>query len=77
MRLRTFQRFGVGLGAVIIGTSMAVGVLGVDLAWRKANRGKSFDDLMKNLDKQPKQITCVSRRKRRPSQPKDGDDKNE
>ena len=63
-RLRQTERAGLGFGVLFAGTTLCASMLVMDYAWRVRNRGKSFDDLMKSLDKKPSDAQ-KSRTKRR------------
>lgn len=61
--MRFLQTVGIGFGVILLGTSLIISVTGMDYAWRIKNKGKSFEDMMKNLDEQPRHKSQLERRR--------------
>lgn len=64
-RLRYMESLGLGLGIVLTGCTIAAAAFAGEFMWKRANRGKSFDELMRTLDENPEQKREVMRKRRR------------
>lgn len=58
------ERTGAGLAVFLVGATVTFAALGSEVLWRANNKGKSFDDLMRNLDKKNMQSERRSGRRR-------------
>lgn len=64
-RLRMFESLGMGLGLFAAAVAVSVGYVGTEVVWRSVNRGKSFEELVEEMQGKAGQKTRVGRRMRR------------
>ena len=64
-RLRYMESLSLGLGIFLTGCTIAAAAVTGEFMWNRANRGKSFDALMRSVDENPEQRRKATRKRRR------------
>lgn len=63
-RLRAFESVGVGIGVLAVACAASLVVVGTEMMWASVNRGKSFEEVMRELQEKPAAAKAVPRRRR-------------
>ncbi|CAN8073598.1 unnamed protein product [Agarophyton chilense] len=63
-RLRILERTGVGAAVLIFGVALSFAAVGTEAVWKASNKGKSFDDLVRDLDKRDSSKERSGRRRK-------------
>lgn len=64
-RGRSFETLGIGLGLFVGMSLVSLLAIGSDVLWTSINRGKSFEDVIKEVHDRPKKVEFGKRKRRR------------
>lgn len=71
-RVRMFESLGVGLGVFAIASVVSLAVIGTEVVWQSVNRGKSFEEVVREMQERPVKKYPGRRMRREGTGPRDG-----
>lgn len=71
-RMRSFETLGVGLGVFAVACAVSLVVIGTEVIWQSVNRGKSFEEVVQEMQEKPNKKYASRKIRREASAPPEG-----